>query len=125
MGHERPPAGDGSLGVENAEQYLGEQPLGEHRVNFRVINRSDQPGEVIGYPGRCGMSCCYFVREPLRRPIAPGEVIEVAGELGIRLTGPFVFEGPLYLNDGGQLRTVQLRITGVGVVPEKPHAPPP
>ena len=116
------PAG---LVVDGAEQDVGERPVGEHPVTFRVTNRSGRPGEVVGYPGACGRGCCLFVRDADRRAVPPGETIEVVGELDVRRPGPFEFEGELYLDDGGQLRTVRVRITGVGVGPKgKPDAPP-
>jgi hypothetical protein len=116
---------DRGLTVENAEQQLGERHVGEYEVVFRIANRSDQPGEVVGFPGSCGAVCCFSVKGPDRRMIPPGETSVIVGNLDVRRPGPFTFDGKLYLNDGGRLRTVRLKITGVGVAPEKPHAPPP
>jgi hypothetical protein len=117
--------GEGSLVVENAEQDLGELPVGEHVVVFRVINQSGQPAEVVGDPGQCGPGCCFFLREPDRVLVPPGGTVEVAGNLEVRRPEPFKFEGDLFLNDGGRLRTVRLKLTGVGVPARGQHATPP
>lgn len=113
------------LVIEDAEQDLGRRPVGEYPVTVRVTNLSDRPGEIVGYPGSCGGSCCFFVREPGRRTVPPGESIEIVGELDIRRPGPFEFEGNLFLNDNGRLRIVPIRLSGVGLSGEKPNAPPP
>jgi hypothetical protein len=113
---------EAGLVVDNPEQDLGERPVGEHRVIFRVTNRSDRKAEVFGYPGRCGNKCCYSSRHSERQNVAPGATVEVLGELEVFETGPFEFEGNLFLNDGGQLRAVRFRLTGVGIPGEKPNA---
>lgn len=123
-----PPAGpDGSgLVVVNADQDLGELPLGAHRVVFRVANRSDRPGEVVGGTHGCRAGCCFGLTDRTRVPVPPGETVEVAGELEVHAAGPVAFDGTLFLNDGGQLRWADYKLAGVGVAPGgKPHAPPP
>ncbi len=114
-----------SLVVEEPERDLGKRMVGEHLLTIRVTNLSDGPAEVVGYPGSCGGSCCFFVRESRRRTVPPGESIEIVGELDIRRPGPFEFEGNLFLNDNGLLRSVRLKLRGIGVPAEKPNAPPP
>lgn len=118
------PAGR-SLDVENAEQDLGNLPIGEHPVVFRVTNSSDQPGEVVGYPKRCDWGVCLTAKEEGRVSVPPGATVTLAGTLTVTRKGPFEFEGDLYLSDGGRLQTVPLKITGTGVPGGTPHAPPP
>lgn len=122
-----PPQEPAGLTVDGAEQDVGERPVGESAVSFRLTNRSGRAAELIGLPAGCGPTCCFAPRQPVRMPVPPGEMVEVAGELDVRQPGPFKFEGALFLNDGGRLRTVRVKLTGVGVEPkrEKPHAPPP
>lgn len=112
--------------MEDAEQELGERTLGEHPVVFRVANHTDRPGEVVGCASGCNALCCLEAEERGRVPVPPGQAAELVSKLNVRRAGPFEFEGKLYLNDGGHLRTVPLRVAGVGVAPkEKPHAPAP
>jgi hypothetical protein len=119
------PEPDMGVVVENAEQDLGGRPVGESAVVFRIANRSDSPGEIVGYPCACGRSCCFFPGSLGRRAVPPGETVQVAGAIDVRQPGAFEFEGTFFLNDGGVLRTVRVRLTGVGVAPEgKAHAPP-
>ena len=115
-----------SLRVENAKQELGERPVGEHPVVFRITNHSSRQAGVVGLPAACGLRCCWVPKNQERLSIPPGATIEVLGMLDVRPPGPFEFEGALYLNDGGQLRTVRLKLTGVVVQPKgKPNATPP
>jgi hypothetical protein len=80
------------LEVENAERDLGEVPVGDHPVSFRVTNRSDQPGEVVGSTA-CTAVCCVEVHEQGRVPIPPGATVTVTSKLRIRRPGPFEFGG--------------------------------
>lgn len=115
------------LTVENAEQDLGAVPAGEHRVVFRVANRTDRPGAWVGGTTGCqaGSGCCLYFREATRVPVPPGETAEVGGLLAVG-EGPFEYDGWLYLDEGGALRTARFKLTGVGVAPEgKSHAPAP
>jgi hypothetical protein len=116
----------GGLVVENAVQDLGVVPAGEHRVTFRITNPTNRPGEWVGGTTGCqaGRGCCLFFPGQSRMVVRPGETAEITGLLAAG-DGPFEFDGWHYLDDGGQLRTVRFKLTGVGVAPEKPHAPPP
>ena len=114
------------LSVENAQQDLGERLVGEHPVVFRVTNHSNRQASVVGYPVACGLRCCLERKNEGRMPIPPGATVEVLGTLDVGEAGPFKFEGNLFLDDGGQLRTVRVKLTGVGIQPEgKPNATPP
>ena len=114
------------LSVENAQQDLGERLVGEHSVVFRITNHSNRQASVIGYPVACGLRCCLERKNEGRMPVPPGATLEVLVVLDVVESGPFKFEGNLFLDDGGQLRTVRVKLTGVGVQPEgKPHATPP
>lgn len=115
---------DGSgLVVENAEQELGDQTVGEHPVTVRLTNPSGRLAEIVGYPNRCGAGVCLSFRDQGRIPIPPGGTIEVTGDLTVSRPGPFEFEGELFLRENGLLRPVHLKLTGVGVSGGKPNAP--
>lgn len=109
--------GEPGLIVEDPVREVGELPVGVHHITFRVTNRSDRPGEIVGTSGQCGKGCCLRFPVSDRPTIAPGATIELVGELDIRWPVPLEVEGEVYLNDGGRLRVVPLRVTGTGVKP--------
>lgn len=105
------------IAIENAEEDKGNRPLGDHRVVFRITNRSANPSEILGASLACNPMCCFEVTDAGRVAMAPGETTEIAGMLNVRRPGPFTFEGELYVNYGGQLRALRYKIIGVG----EPH----
>ncbi len=111
--------------VEDAEQDLGERPLGGNRVIFHITNRSGRSAEFVGLTEGCQGGCCFHLCGPGRVSVQSNSTVEIGCELEVPGTGPFKFLGEMYLNDSGQLRTVRLRVTGVGVSGGKPNANPP
>lgn len=103
------------LSVENAVQDLGGRPVGGNRVAFRVSNRTREPAEVVGFTEGCQGGCCFFLTDSARRPISAGESIEVVGMLSVSEPGPFEFVGEMYLRDGEMLKTVRLKVVGMGL----------
>lgn len=93
---ERPmDAGEPGLVVENAVQDLGELPVGEHPVVFRVANRTDRPGEIVGGASGCNPICCFYAQDRGRIPVPPGGAAELVSRVAVHSTGPFEYEGPL------------------------------
>ena len=120
------PQGEGVLTIEDPSRDLGEMFIGEHRIAFRLVNNFPRPVEVIGGTSGCRASCCFDLQNYERTLIRPGEIVDVFGNLGIHGLNAFEYHGAFYINDGGQLRVVPFKLTGVGVQPEgKPHATPP
>ncbi len=116
---------EAGLVIENPEREFGELSIGEHSVRISVTNQSDRPAEIVGYLGGCGSGCCLRANNQERRTVAPGEAVELVGVLDVLTPGPFAYEDKLFLSDNGELRSVRLKLSGVGVSAEKPNAPPP
>ena len=115
----------GGLMLDNSEQDLGEIPLGEHAVFFRVVNHSSHDAELIGNETKCISGCCFGMTSSDRMPIPRGATVELDGKLFLGAAGRFEYSGRVFLNDGGQLRSLGFKLKGAGVPAEKPNAPPP
>jgi len=110
--------------VEDSEQDLGELPIGDHLISFRVVNRSAHTVQLYGFPNRCGDNCCYYSRKPARRKIMPGTADNLVGELVLSEAGPFEFQGSFFLSHRDRLRTIKVKISGIVVAMEKLDANP-
>jgi hypothetical protein len=43
-----PPAGRPAFNIDQAERDLGEFPVGESVITFRITNSSNQPARIVG-----------------------------------------------------------------------------
>jgi hypothetical protein len=112
-----------SVEVESPERDLGEMPVGQSTIVFHVTNPTDSPAEVISVPDACGKSCCIKPKSTDRLSIPPGGAVDVVCELLVAARSEFEFSGNMFLNDNG-LRTVKIKIHGVGVAPRADNVPP-
>lgn len=104
-----------ALSVDDAVLDVGDRPARvPFEVTFVVRNASSRPLRVVGGTTVCTGPSCQLASNSVGTVIPPyGEARHVR-EL-ITMPGPFVYELDLYLEDLTGLRTVALRVRGVGV----------
>ena len=104
-----------ALTVDDADLDVGEQTARvPFDVTFVVRNASPRPLRVVGGTTVCTGPSCRLAPNSDGTAIPPyGETRHVR-EL-ITMPGPFSYELDLYLEDLTGLRTVTLRVRGVGV----------
>ena len=104
-----------ALTIDATDLFIGDVPSEVPiDVAFTLRNTSDRPLRILGGSSRCTVKMCHKPKRDGETVIPPyGEVQHVC-EIVLH-PGPFDSELDLYLEDLTGLRTVALRVRGVGV----------
>ncbi len=104
-----------ALTIDAAELTIGDLPSEVPvDVAFTLRNASDRPLRIVGGSSRCTGEMCHKPKRDGETVIPPHGEVQHVCEI-IPHPGPFDSELDLYLEDLTGLRTVTLRVRGVGV----------
>jgi len=109
------------LSISDTTQDLGDVSTeGITEVNFTVINSSNRSLRIVGANMQCLGKICQKPKVDAIVVIPAHSEVHHVRLISFGAPGPFDLPMSIFVEDVTGLRTIELRITGVGIAPAKP-----